>query len=413
MSLVSRFLCRAGLPLLALSVASQPLAAQPDDTPRTIKSPQNAPVGVPVVVPDPPLITPAELQTLTGGPTLVSFNGQDVPVKEVVQALLDAAKIPPPRFRIPLDGLKPLTVDWKDVPFWSAAREVEKRAGGRWDTRYGSVLSLMPTSRVPVVPNLANNTIRMDTGAPSFEGSMAAQTPFVTLVANSLSRTSMRFTRLGEPELPLAAVPDRTQLAMTAYFDPKLKVRSVALRDLKFQERENAPAINGRPNPNYLRFGPSRESNLISPQTIQIPAEITAGTTLTRLSGVLHSVVVAASETWNVPDLAAATKTTRTIGAGQYTLESAEVGDNQITVRLSAQVPAEPRGTFSTFETVRVRDAQGRDVAGGLTQLESRKAEFNFRPNQALQGPYSLEWVIATEVRSLDVPFELRDVPVP
>ncbi len=408
---ISHFLRRAGLPLLALALTSRPLAAQPDDTPRTIKSPQNAPVGVPVVVPDPPLITAAELQTLTGGPTLVTFSAQDVPVQEVAQALRDAAKMPPSRFGTPTGRVKTVTVDWKEVPFWSAASEVEKQSGGYW-TRYGDTLGLVLDPQAVLIPNLTRIT-GLNSAAPSLNGIMAAQTPFVTLVANSLSRTSTRTTHLGEQGAPLQAVPDRTQLALSAYFDPKLKVRSVVLRDLKFWERENAPAIAGRQTPDFFRIGPGGQSNLISSQTVQIPAEIAAGTTLARVTGVLHSVVVTASQSLTAPDLAAATKTTRTIGAHEYTLESAEVRDNQITVRLSAQLPAEPRATFSAFETLRVRDAQGRDLAGGLTRLEGQKAEFNFRFTEALQGPYSLEWIIPTETRSLDVPFELRDVPVP
>ncbi|MBW3637722.1 MAG: hypothetical protein KY445_14850, partial [Armatimonadetes bacterium] len=409
-SLVSplfRFLCRAGLPLLALSIASQPLAAQPDDTPRTIRSPQNAPVGAPAVVPDPPLITPAELQTLTGGPTLVTFSGQDVPVKEVVQALLDAAKIPPSRFEAPVGRIKTLTVDWKEVPFWSAASEVEKQSGGYW-ALYGDTLSLVADQRAVQIPNLTR-IMGVSTVPPSLNGILATQTPFVTIVANSLSRTTTRTTHLGEQRAPLQAVPDRTQLALSAYFDPKLKVRSVALRDLKFQERDNAPVIQGRQIRDLFTIRRRNGGTLISPQTVQIPAEITAGTTMARLSGVLHSEIIAASQTWTIPDLTAAPKTTRTFGANQYTLESAEIRDNQLTLRLSAQLPVD----FSTFDSVSVRDAQGRNLPGGANRVSSQNAEFTFRFPEAFQGPYTLEWVIPTEVRSLDVPFELRDVPVP
>ncbi len=414
---ISRFLRRAGLPLLALTLTSQPLAAQPDDTPRTIKSPQNFPVGAPAVVPDPPVITLAELQNLIGGPTLISFSGQDVPLADVVKVIQDGARMPAEVLNT--RQKQPLSVDWEDVPFWTAAQEVEKQTGERWDPRLGEGMTL------------SNAQFRQRTTgeAPRFglNGRVGADTPFVKIIADSISRSSSRTMRLGAAEGPLKAEPASTQLTLTTYFDPKLGVQSASLRELKFQP-QSTRIIAGRAGYHFGNFGIGGRSNLSSPFTVSLPAELRSGTMLASISGTLHTVLISASQPWKVPDVVATPKATQTAGESRYSLESAELRADRLTLSVSALVPptqGQAIGGFRPFGNLRVRDAQGRDLmpmgSSSRRTTEGGKAkyagEFSFRlrsvKDEPLEGPFSLDWPLITEVRSLDVPFELRDVPVP
>lgn len=81
-----------------------------------------------------PAITLDELQTLFDGPTLITLTGKDLPIDDVVNTFYSTANLSHGKinwFGLP-DTPKTLTVDWKEVPFWTAARELEKLTGLRW-----------------------------------------------------------------------------------------------------------------------------------------------------------------------------------------------------------------------------------------------------------------------------------------
>ncbi len=394
------------LPLLTTLAPSQITFAQPPDAPSTIKAPANNPVRAFVPPPDPPLITPAQLQTLTGGPTLVSLSGRDLDLADVTKALLEAGGFAESPYRIQNEKQN-VSVDWNQTPFWSAAADVERQTKMKWDGRFGEGVFLGRFSQGAGV---------------GLDGQVGAQTPFVTLVANSISRTMTRTVSLGEKAAP-PVNSDRVQIQMGAYFDPKLSVQSNTLRDLKFFKKGAQTPLIGRGNEMGAFY--SGRASSISQLSVALPPEATPGTIFSIVSGVLHSVVVAATEPFRVLDLAATPKAEKTVGANQYALQSATFDNDQVTVRVSAnigEVAGQNRGYFfnNLFSTLRVRDAQGRELPrGGSSSSGGAKAsgEFRFRlknaQGEAIIGPYSLDWPIVTELKSLDVPFELRDVTVP
>lgn len=417
MSIFQRTAFQRTAPLLLLPLAAHLASAQPPTAPSTIKKPATQPVFVPPApIPDPPQMSAAELQTLTGGPTLVTLSGQDLPVKEALQSLLEAAGMKVSRFRPAPEEAKPLSFAWQKTPFWDAALELETHTGGYWNTFFGDGLSLTTQP----FPGFAREMFGFSAGPsqpqPSLRGRTAAQTPFVRLIANSLSRTTTRGTRLSEiegeaPAGGFEAPPDRIQLGLTAFFDPKIKVRSVELRGVQFQPAPPAALQPERPNMGGIRYSSGRNANIVNSQIITIPPTFATGSRIARLSGVLHSVVESQVETWKIADLGAAPKSTRTLGGVEYSFEPLDQRENELNFRLKQ--PGARGNDFAQFESLRVRDAQGREVPGGPRRLEGQQADFNFRLGEANPGPYSLEWPIATQTRSLDVPFELRDVVVP
>lgn len=396
------------LSLLFLPAATPLASAQPPEAPSTIKSPATQPVFPErVAPPDPAPISPAQLQTLLGGPTLVTFQGADVPIDDAVKALFDAAALPVSNFG---DGgeKKTVSVDWQGTPFWIAAAELEKLSGKVFDGRFGNGLTLNRFGRGAEV---------------GLDGALAAQTPFVTLVAGTLTRTSTRSVGFGG-KTPRTE-PDQTRITMAAYLDPKLTVQSSVPRALKLRKEGETAVIAGQDNRfGYSYFGRSN-SGPISQIVLPLPAEATPGTKFSSISGVLHSVIVAGTQPFNVPDLIAAPKATKTVGQTEYALQSAVVEGDQITLRLSAVTAEAAARNFgfnsvSAFSSLRVRGAQNQELRpAGSSSRGGPKAQGDFSfslknaKGEAIPGPYSLDWPIVTELKSLDVPFELRDVVIP
>lgn len=392
------------LPLILLPFCAQNADAQPPDAPSTIKKPAVFP-GFPGFVPppDPPLITPEELQTLTGGPTLVTLSGRDLSLEDVKKALFEAARLPQPNFGFP-DEKQTLTVDWNNLPFWSAAADVEKQTKAKWSSSFRGGLALHrygPGSGV------------------GLDGQIAAQTPLVTLVANSISRTTTLTTLFGTEAAPPAR-PDMVQIALAAYFDPKLPVQNNAIRSLKLQKQGEDALVVGQDN--RMGFGYNGGSGPMTQVNFSLPQTITPGTTFSRISGILHNEVVTATLPFKVPDLLATPTATQIAGAMTYEVRGVTIEEETLTVRVeikSAEAGQNNRvfRVGNAFSSLRVRDAQGRELLSTRGSSSGDRGEFSFRlkdfKGAATTGPYSLDWPIVTQVKSLDVPFELRDVTVP
>jgi len=122
-----------------------------------------------------------------------------------------------------------------------------------------------------------------------------------------------------------------------------------------------------------------------------------------------------------VPDLKATPTATKTVGATTYSVQSGILESDTLTVRLNAQTaPADQNRNLlnNIFTTLRVRDAQGREISPGGSSIGVNRGDFmfplkSFNNDEKIPGPYSLDWPIFTEFKSFDVPFELRDVVVP
>ncbi len=404
---------RFALPLLVLPLLVRTAMSQPPDAPSTIKKPATQPVfRAPVPIPDPAPITLTALQTLIGGPTFVTFAAQDVPLTDVTKALFEAGKISQSAGRFFIENQKKISVDWDKTPFWSAAGDIEKQSGAQWNTRFGDGLSLQQLPK-------------------EFAGGMGGlpglETPLVTLIANSIARTTTRTAALVDPMAPAAAPPaqtERTQMTLSAYFDPKIGVQSAVLRAVKFQKEGETALIAAAENQFGYDFG--RGSSLITQLNLSIPQEIKPGAKLSRISGTLHSVVITKTESLSVPDVIATPKVSKTIGTGEYALQSATVEGDELTIRLSAiqgKVEGQDQMIFyrnNVFQNLSVRDAQGNALqrgssSGSIGPKATMEIRFRLKnpKGEAAVGPFSLEWPITTETKSLDLPFELRDVVVP
>jgi hypothetical protein len=414
--IISRNLRHLMLAASLLSTFLLPLPwalAQPDTIQRNFVPPAPEP--------EPSLLSLAQLQTITGGPTLVTFAGQDK-VADIAKALLNAAHMPIPTSPTlpPNVEAQTITVDWKQVPFWTAAQQVESLTGLSWSAPYmGGGLWL----RLPV-----------GAGSANLNGRIAAEAPFFKIVANSISRSAT--TQLRDPgakvqnENLLPASSDSTRLLLSVYSDPKLQVESRVVRAVQVQTADGA-VTNAKPflmSPAFSVLVPTYSH--ASTLNVVLPTGLRSGTTISRLSGILHTTLILSSKKWQIPDLNAITKETQTAGPAQYSIDNFRVQADQLRLRVTVVRPRSPLPIRSYdsnqfFTNLHLRDAQGNDLISSIVSTRTEtvnnqtqiQKEFSFQAKttdgKKSVGPFSLEWPLALEKGSFDVPFEMRDVVVP
>jgi hypothetical protein len=406
--------------LLTLALSGYGAQAQPDPTPRRI---------VPVVPPAP--LSAAELQEVMGGPTLITFSGKDVPIQEILRVFCTAAGFPAENATVrPGDSRKPLTlsVDWKAVPFWTAAREVETLTGLRWSTRSWGALTLSPT------PPWENGGLN---------GRVIAETPYVKIVANSVTRSSTVTVPLeGEPAngktadgkpvkgeiLEQRTGKDNLTVSLSIYLDPKLQLEMNNLQVSGLRTSADNNLLPNRQSNATTYFG--RNSELITGLNLTLNSGLGSGTKIAKISGVVQTSVVLSSHVWEVKDVGNAPKSTNTVNGAVYSFEGASNKDTGLRLDLSVSQDAErdngggARDAFGPFNNIRIIDAtgrglrqSGRSLSGGGGDRFKMGGQISFNVNglngKALQGPYTMQWSIPTKSRPLQIPFELRDVVVP
>jgi hypothetical protein len=443
---MKRFLTVVLTSLATAFLVAAPALAQPDAGPRgMLARPEDKP------------LTSDELQNLTGGPTLLTAKRENVPLDEIVEIFKQAAG----NTGVSLSGtsaLAPLSVDWQEVPFWEAAREVEELTGLFWFQEPQGVLGLRPyRAGGPVEPGL--------------DGLLVADTPFAKIYTNSITHTATSQVSLSPRKANVPPTSDGTVMNLMLYLDPKIQAESGSLQitELRTGQGNVVPLVQPTTRVADLFRSRATPMLLISPFTLALPLDLRSGTVLPRVAGTVRVAVVTQAQKWKIDDLLAAQDAMYTVGTVQYTLTKAEVVRSQLKLHIEVEQGAQDRGkvTFGgppalivpgmqpepprtvtagpavavgellgtrgkasyisgSLHVPRVVDGQGRQLynSGTTSAVQpavgdrvKTRSEMTF--NLALSngttasGPFSMEWSFPITSRNLDIPFEMHDIAVP
>ncbi|RYG70631.1 hypothetical protein EON80_07385 [bacterium] len=404
-----------GSALLFSPLFSQLALAQPEVAPRAM-----------VQTPPKPPLTAEALQKLTGEPTLITFSGQDVPLKDIVALFRKAANREVSQaFPVMEVGGKPISVNWKDVPYWTAAQEVEKLTGLRWSAQNGGLLNLHPAG----------------TGQGSgLGGLVVADTPYIKVVANTLTHSNVKTVEYGPQDSVALPQDDSIYLSLTVYLDPKLRTENNGVRVFGARTSVSKATLPGLYSSSS---GVNQGGPLIVTINLSLNRGIQPGTRIATLNGKIQARVELTSETFKVDDLIANPKDRKAVGNDELLLENAIIDGQTLKLSLTAfqpippdgnvfgmrQIPSFYRNPFGLFGKVRVFDGQRRELPGGGNSMNGGREEggrrktsgqFPFNlfgsggPNaQPFEGPFSMEWTVPTEMGLVEIPFEMRDFLVP
>jgi hypothetical protein len=365
-------------------------------------------------VPDNPNapITEPELEKLIGGPpTTVTFSGQSVPVRDIVAAMRQAVTRPldanPMTLSTaPLD--KTFSVDWKEVPFWKAAAQVEAMTLWRWINARKGGLELGP----------------FGTFGGALNGVVAAQTPYFLLIGQSVTRSSVLELAMNDDE---KARTNGASLLVKfrSYTDPKVPVAKTSLSNCRFQLEENGPWVK--------LYDPTSLFNsqaTITELTLNLPSELKPGTVISSLTGTYNIELVRETQTWNVPDLLATPTASETIAGTKLRLEDAKFDGDDFKVTVAYPAPEKGGAAFKDLAesvlTLKLTDSAGNLLGTPLPKINLGKAvdgivdvktALTFSSTKTgepiAKGPISLAWTLPLLSRSVEIPFELKGVKVP
>jgi hypothetical protein len=301
---------------------------------------------------------------------------------------------------------KTFIVDWKDLPFWQAAAQIETFTGKRWGNS-------QPGNIVLVTPSLTHADL---------SSVVAAQTPYVLVLGSYLLRSSYQEVPMNGAEAP--ALRNHLSINLQAYTDPKIPTASSSLTDCKFQLEEGGPWTDlPITNSNYSPRGPMSELRIL------LPPEMKPGTVISRLTGTYNTALVPETKTWKVPDILATPTISETVSASKITLESAQFEGRELKLRLSFSVSLKEAGFGYVDEWLSALKLT--DFAGNLLSAPTQSTDFGPSKEDLLPvtaeltysstekgapiapGPIALNWTLPLASRSFSVPFELKDVKVP
>ena len=378
---------------------------------------KNTPLAPVNDLPIPPLqpLTPAALSQLTGGSTLVTLHYKEASAQTVVKDLAGQAACDIRLFAEDANVPWPaVTLDVEKQPFW----DVMKSLAGQLRVQ---VKSFLPVPQMVLYRSGDGN------GATELAGPTADAGP-------------MRFVINKAERMPTAPnQPAEANITISALLDPRLRPLSWGVL---LPAKDQGDASTFRPMstgvPIYQNGWPVRVGNS-SLTTFTAPVALQAGDDkrIGKVAGTLRFQVVTKSEKWEIADplkIADATKIIEVDESGVQTRvrlvinEVQPYGDNYL-LWFSFQKPAPLRfRQLSAIESVpafRLIDDKGRafyrtDTPSHAYERDDTVAGFarEFSPFHPLTGgeeagaPVRLVVDLPTVVKTIEVPFEFKDVPL-
>lgn len=371
-----------------------------------------------------PPITAEELDRLTGGPTLLTLHFKDARPQDVLDEVIKQSKAQGVEVRtvetrrpnaVPPNA-QPVTLDIEKQPFWVAMK------------------TLLPMLHLFSAPDGRGNGILLwGFAGPRGQGRM--QGPSVMgadclLYVEQIERVQRATLIPGDQAPPERQ--DNLNIAMSAFVDPKIHVlpeRAAVLVDTAMDENRRALTLQQDGRNSY--YGSSQ------PVVLQIPLNCPTnlGTRIARLRGTLRLAVISRQERWEVPAVLDARNLSRTVDNTRYSVTSVVAQGEQYTVNITisrpqpAGGPGENFNPFGSTRTLRLLDQDDHEFQlrssqfGGDGQaytgtLIYARPGLGFNPlgganAQPVGDPKKLVWEIPSEIRTLEVPFEFADMPIP
>jgi hypothetical protein len=398
------------------------------------------------MVPAPPAepITFADLATLVGAPTVVTFRGTGVPVSEVRAAMLEAAGRDASAGDGPFGArgpameptLKNVTVNWVEIPFWKAAQQIEEMTGARWSGSGPGGFGLLgantdvfgggPNHGMVAIAGLSPGDL-INIG--DLNGNIAFDGPYVKVIAKSLSsnrNATNEFSAANNGTKP----EWKSTLTVAIYPDPKLRVTGNKVSNVEVQVA-GKPVMKVERKAGEFDFmsmilnGVDRKG-LLSLARVDLPPGLEPGTILESVSGTLQLNVEVNQESWKVADVTAKPADTFTAKGATVGIQNARIEEGKLKLRVTLATPPDVRDPLAAFRAltgITLRDGQGRKLVqeadnpnmnlGANNGTLGLDLNFKGEKGTAVEGPVSLEWKLAGQTRPLEVPFVLRDVKVP
>lgn len=389
--------------------------------------------------PDPRIISPEELSKALSGPTLVTLHFKDARPEQVFQALTEQAGVHLNAYQTTdlLKKLPPLTVSIERQPFAAALHTLASRCG----------LSFNTTTSREFEKSASGLTLTLKQSPDPQEqmsGPMRVQGPFVVIATSIQSRRTTAL--VSDRAVEASPTTSRNDLFVDFVIlgDPKL--RTHGLDGAPIFQASNAALWDIRSVDSEGLWNARANSQGVTPLEWRFTAHLKAPTVAGQQSIGLQAtstelLVTTKSETWEVPDILSVKDLARTIdlteGKRRYIIHSVQPEENndlsgrgeRYAVRLTLSGVGISKGVWSGWPApslsnligaLRLVDDEGRDFAPYRYELKANEFSGSFwngrarrLGKQAVGKPAKLLWRLPTEIRTVEIPIEFTELPLP
>lgn len=338
------------------------------------------------------------------GPSLITLKLTDAPAKEAFEQLFQQAgaelRVEPEGY-LDREEIGKVTIDVEKRPFWEVLGELSRQTS----------MDLQPGGNTGLV-------LRPGSARPADQPVVYAGPMMIR--AESATRTSMiQFGQGG-------AVNKSFTVQFVGLLEPKLGGGSPNAAGVKIEamlDAEGKPVENN-PQASNVWGGVGGQVSF----NIRLPAEKDLGGKLSLLRGVLSVPVTTKYETLEIDKLEGIDNTTHQLGPLRIEIKSlAKEGDrmHKLTIAIHRDGATDElwrQVTHQLFGQIRLLDANDNEFnAGGWgssgdgTKLEGNItfSRVNRRGGAEPGEPAKLRWRVGVEGRTIDVPFEFKDLAMP
>jgi hypothetical protein len=404
----------------------------------------------PPVAPDPrpAVISPSDLDKAIGGPTLVTLQFKDAPPEKVFGSLAEQAGVYFNAYTSSTDGLKklvpPMTVAVERQPFLSTLQTLA--------ARYGLRFALKTSFIAESATGLTLALERSEDPQMQMSGPVLARGPFVVIATSIQRARTVALTADPAKAKPAPAARGDLYVDFVVLADPKLRERLIGAPvfwdAFPVNDREanrwtfrsvDSGSEQGVWGERFRNMGrPPLEWRYTAHRTLPTNGDVRFPPLKATATQML---VTTKSVTWEVQDILSAKNTAKEVslteGSRRYIVHEVKKAPDKYfprrgfmyEVRLSLSGVGITKGRWSGWpaltsknvvDTLRLVDAEGRDFAPYRYELKDETFTCAFSSGAArgvgkvaLGQPATLLWQLPTEIRTIVIPMEFSDLPMP
>jgi hypothetical protein len=340
------------------------------------------------------------------GPSLITLDVKDAPVKDVIEAIAKQAKVelhPWPDSLWNDARLNPVTLSVKRQPFWAVMKDLLPRVG----------LQLMEHG--------PDEGLHISQGMADMAGPSHISGPFMVIATGASESRMIRYAAL--ENLPQTSC----NIGLMVYVEPKLRLLARDYQPTIDEFVDDAGHSLLTPRRVVSHFMDTNSRSASFRLNVDVPPVPGRSKRVARLKGSIAAMILVRSELIEIPDILNAKGASQAKSGRRLVINDVTGGGNgQYTVNATLFMEPQPPGVQQpqwqrnvSTDGLKLLDAEGKELnkqghsASGDGQKWQLEMRFARRGNEEVGEPVKLTWEFPIEGKPISILFEFKDLALP